>query len=203
MPVNGRPSISQLRLSSVGSPVPSSTACVTPRPKLSQPAKARRESSASSVPDLPTDRVIVPRIAGMSPSRARNSAMPGAPSRRHVARSSVPEQACSGLRLDLADLRPLDAGPSTSAGCVGNQLQPRPVRVAEIDDPRLAPHPEPLDRPQLHRHPAALEMRHGLLQGPRLHAKHRSLPPGGTGSRATGAGVKPGPSGVELRDPNR
>ena len=40
MPVNGRPSISQLRVSFVSPSLPSSTACVTPRPKLSQPASA-------------------------------------------------------------------------------------------------------------------------------------------------------------------
>ena len=36
MPANGRPSTSQLRVSSASPCVPSSTACVTPRPKLSQ-----------------------------------------------------------------------------------------------------------------------------------------------------------------------
>ena len=56
---------------------------------------------------------------------------------------------------------------SVSPAGIRDEFQQRPVRIAEIDAPPLAARPEPLDRPQLHRHPAALEMRSGFRHRPR------------------------------------
>src|SRR5262249_25935067 len=111
MPANGRPSTWQLRVSLASPSLLSSTACVTPRPKLSQPVGVKRRISATPVAGLQTDRVIAPRTTGMSTSQACNTRMPGAPLRRHVAQVVLQGQAGSRLRLDLADLRALDAEP--------------------------------------------------------------------------------------------